>query len=85
MYPQSMFLAKIRTYNNFHLKIIVFTAVKYCSILHRHVCVMIIDFDINQTGSAIFYSLVCSFCLSVCLYGRPLASVHLSSLVCDLP
>ena len=24
----------------FHLKIIIFTAVKYCSILHGHVCVM---------------------------------------------
>ena len=26
----------------FHLKIIIFTAVKYCSILHGHVCVMVI-------------------------------------------
>ena len=27
----------------FHLKIIVFTAVKYCSILHRRVCVMTVS------------------------------------------
>ena len=41
MYPQSMFLAKIRkTITFFHLKIIDFTAVKYFSILHGHVCVM---------------------------------------------
>ena len=25
----------------FHLKITIFTAVKYCSILHGHVCVMV--------------------------------------------
>ena len=34
------FEQKQEKYHNFHLKIIVFTAVKYCSILHRHVFVM---------------------------------------------
>ena len=43
MYPQSMFEAK-RKYQThfFHLNIIVFTAMKNCSLLHRHVCVMIL-------------------------------------------
>ena len=41
MYPQSMFWAKIRKLLTFfHLKIINFTAVKYCCILHGRVCVM---------------------------------------------
>ena len=41
MYPRSMFLAKIRKKSHsFHLKITFFTIVKYCSILHGHVCVM---------------------------------------------
>ena len=41
MYPQSMFWAKIRkNVISFHLYIIISTAVKYCSILHRRVCVM---------------------------------------------
>ena len=31
-----------KTIKNFHLKITIFTAVKYCSILHGHVCVMTI-------------------------------------------
>ena len=34
--------AKIRKkFTIFHLKIIIFTAVKYCSILHGRVCVML--------------------------------------------
>ena len=43
MYPQSMFQAKIRKKKNtiFHLKIIYFTAVKNCSILHGRVFVMV--------------------------------------------
>ena len=41
MYPQSMFRAKIRkNITIFHLKIIIFTAVKYHCILHGHVFVM---------------------------------------------
>ena len=35
------FEQKKENYHIFHLKIIVFTAVKYCSILHRRVFVMI--------------------------------------------
>ena len=34
------FEQKFEKYQNFHLKIIIFTAVIYSSILHRHVCVM---------------------------------------------
>ena len=41
MYPQSMFLAKIRKIKKNNLKISSFTAVKYCCILHGRVCVMI--------------------------------------------
>ena len=42
MYPQSMFGAKIRKIIiNFHLKINIFTAVKYCCILHG--CVFVMD------------------------------------------
>ena len=43
MYPKFMFYReKIRKYQDFfHLKIIVFTAVKSCSILHRRVIVMV--------------------------------------------
>ena len=40
-YPQSMFWSKNKkNIRIFHLKIIVFTAVKYCCILHGHVGVM---------------------------------------------
>ena len=43
MYTQSMFWAKIRkNITVFHLKIIIFIAVKYCSILPGHVCVMLL-------------------------------------------
>ena len=41
MYPQSCFEQKYE--NNLKkksLKIVIFTAVKYCSILHGHLCVM---------------------------------------------
>ena len=31
---------KLKKYQNFYLKIIAFTAVKHCSILHRRVCAM---------------------------------------------
>ena len=42
MYPQSMFWSKNKkNITIFHLKIIDFTAVKYCSILHGRVFVMI--------------------------------------------
>ena len=42
MYPQSMFLAKIRKiFKKFHLKMNIFTAVKYCCILHGRVFVML--------------------------------------------
>ena len=41
MYPQSIFLSKNKkNITIFHLKIIIFTAVKYRSILHGHVGVM---------------------------------------------
>ena len=41
MYPQSMFWSKNKkNITTFHLKIVIFIAVKYCSILHGHVCVM---------------------------------------------
>ena len=40
MYPKSMFEQNKKNINNFHQKIIIFTAVKYHSILHRRVCVM---------------------------------------------
>ena len=54
MYPHIMFLAKIRkNITIFHLKIIVFTAVKNCSILHGHVFVM----PLNITGSSQEYQL----------------------------
>ena len=34
----------------FHLKIIIFTAMKYCSILHRHVFVMASSPDPDRTA-----------------------------------
>ena len=49
MYPRSMFLAEIRKisqnflsekYHNFLSEKYLFTAMKYCSIIHRHVCIM---------------------------------------------
>ena len=41
MYPQSMFRAKIRkNITIFHLKIIIFTAVKNHCILHGHIFVL---------------------------------------------
>ena len=45
MYAQSMFKSKKRFFLIiFHLKINIFTAVKYCCILHGRVCVMIVLF-----------------------------------------
>ena len=41
MYPQSMFWSKNKkNIKNCHLKIVIFTAVKYCCILHGRVFVM---------------------------------------------
>ena len=40
MYPQSSFRAIKKRIIIFHLKINIFTAVKYCCILHGRVCVM---------------------------------------------
>ena len=40
MYPRSMFWAKNEHFHFFHLKIIVFTAVKNCCILHGRVIIM---------------------------------------------
>ena len=40
VYPRFMFLANIRKISLFYLKIAIFTAVKYCSKLHGHVCVI---------------------------------------------
>ena len=34
------FVQKEETHHNFHLKIIIFTAVRYCSMLNKHVIVM---------------------------------------------
>ena len=41
VYPQSVLSKNKKTITFFQLKIIVFTSVKYRSILHRHVCVMV--------------------------------------------
>ena len=42
VYPHSMFLVEIRKILLFfHLKIYIFTALKYCCILHWSVCVMV--------------------------------------------
>ena len=44
--PTIYVLSKIKKYLTFfHMKITIFTAVKYCSILHGHVCVMRSIFD----------------------------------------
>ena len=54
MYPQSMFKSKNKNYIIiFHLNINIFTAVKYCCILHGRVCVMtykksVINFLLNN-------------------------------------
>ena len=40
MYPISMFLAKSEKYYNFSSEYNHFIAMKYCSILHGHVCVI---------------------------------------------
>ena len=45
VYPQSMFWAKKKKNDlKNYLKINIFTAVKYCCILHGRVCVMISEF-----------------------------------------
>ena len=51
MYRRSMFRAKIRKISVFffHLKIIVLTAVKKCSILHRRVFVTITQKCVSHT------------------------------------
>ena len=73
MYPQSMFLAKMRkNIKKFHLKIIIFTYMKYCSILHGHVCVMealkdpVFNYDIalsvcNRKSKAKAKTIICVF------------------------
>ena len=43
------FRAKKEKYYNFQQQINIFTALKYCCILHGHVCVMI-SYDILKTG-----------------------------------
>ena len=49
MYPQCMFRAKIRTkLKNNQLKIVIFTAIKIRSILHRHVIIMCYIADIDE-------------------------------------
>ena len=59
MYPQSMFWAKIRKTSHFFIcKIIFFTAMKNCSILHGDVFVM--------TSSNLQESLLTAHTLSVC-------------------
>ena len=58
VYPRSMFWAKIRKNITFiHLKIAIFTAVKYCSILHGHVCVM---YPILQSTTGVCRFLIAS-------------------------
>ena len=48
MYPQSMFLAKsMKNIKIFHLKIIAFTAVNNCCILHGRVFVMDIGLHVH--------------------------------------
>ena len=65
-------LGKNKKYTTiFHLKIIIFTAVKYCSILHtcRHVCVMFnIYSSINlckQTATTVLQSLTLVYCFPI--------------------
>ena len=43
MYQQSMFYSKKKNIKIFHRKINIFTAVKYCCILHGRVCVMLMN------------------------------------------
>ena len=59
MYPQSMFKAKIKkNIITFHLKIIIFTAVKNHCILHELVFLM--RFEISGLGSSIYRGIVLS-------------------------
>ena len=56
MYPQSMIYSKRENIIIFHLKMNIFTALKYCCILHGRVCVMcspsnLKDDDENVTHS----------------------------------
>ena len=74
MYPQSMFRANIREISNvFHLKIIIFTAVIYFSILHRRVFVIASEKLMAQEETEeVMHTERCStlglvrFCLTLC-------------------
>ena len=53
MYHGLCFEQKLEKYHNFHLKIIIFTAVNNCSLLHKQVIVMgkvIIEEDSSCTS-----------------------------------
>ena len=68
VYPRSMFWAKIsKILHFFHLKITIFIAVKYCSILHGDVCVMHTHIEGLRRDSAGFGIVTRSLPLSVSL------------------
>ena len=48
----------------FHLKIIIFIAVKYCSILHGHVCVLTVCYSLCQTNknTVFLFSILAKTC-----------------------
>ena len=51
MYPQSMFKSKNKkNIKHFHLKIIIFRAVKYCSLLHRRIFVMVVQLPLPSSS-----------------------------------
>ena len=60
MYAQSMFSAKIRKINTiFHPKVIVYTAVKNCSILYRSVIVMdVFQFTLLSNSDSAFIFII---------------------------
>ena len=62
MYPQSMFMAKIRkNIKTFHLKINIIAVVKYCCILHGRVYVMMYPFSEESEASVLWKALAIRF------------------------
>ena len=52
MYPQSVLSKNKKNVTFFLQKITIFTAMKYCSILHGHVCIMSLgdNWNLEQVG-----------------------------------
>ena len=73
---------------NFHLKMSIFTAVKYCCILHGRVCVMSMQFyeeshyqQLNQKNSALNMQLTYKLCTALCTFYISCTSLKFSTII----